>query len=246
MNHLWIARLTALADDELILAQRDAEWTGHAPILEEDIALANIAQDELGHATLYYGLLSELTGRTADQMAFFREPADFRNAQLLELPKGDWAFTIVRQYLYDAYEYLLTGQLRDSGSRPVAEVAAKIYPEEIYHLRHSHTWVERLGLGTDESNRRMQTALNELWPYAAQLFVPVTGDEELVTAGRLPNLADLQGEWQQFVTSHLTHSGLVVPAGTSNPPFRDQHTPHLTQLLADMQLVARQHPEAEW
>lgn len=246
MNHLWIARLTALADDELILAHRDAEWKGHAPILEEDIALANIAQDELGHATLYYGLLSELTGRTADQMAFFRDPADFRNAQLLELPKGDWAFTMVRQYLYDAYEYLLISRLRGSSSRPVAEVAAKIYLEEIYHLRHSHNWVERLGLGTDESNRRMQTALNEIWPYAAQLFVPVMGDEELVMAGRLPNLAEVQGEWQEFVTSHLNHSELVVPAGDPAPPPRHQHTPHLSQLLADIQLVTSQHPEAKW
>lgn len=246
MNQLWIARLTALADDELILAHRDAEWTGHAPILEEDIALANIAQDELGHATLYYGLLTKLTGRTADQMAFFREPADFRNAQLLELPKGDWAFTMVRQYLYDAYEYLLVGQLRQSGSRPVAEVAAKIYQEEIYHLRHSHTWVARLGLGTPESNQRMQTALNDIWPYAAQLFVPVAGDEELVAAGQFPPLAEVAGQWQGFVEAHLTQAGLMIPAGTASPPPRHQHTPHLDQLLADTQSVARQHPEAEW
>ncbi|MCS6911212.1 MAG: phenylacetate-CoA oxygenase subunit PaaC, partial [Anaerolineales bacterium] len=140
-------KLLALADDELILAHRNSEWTGHAPILEEDIALANIAQDELGHAMLYYELHCALAGGTPDRLAFFREAADFRNVQLVELPKGDWAFTMLRQYLFDAYELALLAQLTHSAHRPLAEVAAKVRNEELYHYKHTGAWVRRLGLG---------------------------------------------------------------------------------------------------
>jgi len=241
------ARLTALADDELILAHRDSEWTGHAPILEEDIALANIAQDELGHATVFFGLLQNLTGDDPDQMAFFREPAAFRNVQLVELPKGDWAFTMLRQYLFDAYEYILLPVLAESRYEPLADATAKIRQEEIYHLRHSHAWVERLGLGTEESNRRMQNALNTLWPYQAQLFVPAPEDEVLVEAGFFPDVRALASTWTELVRPHLMACDLAIPVETpSVSDDRAVHTPHLTALLNDMQQVARWEPEGEW
>lgn len=242
-----IARLTALADDELILAHRNSEWTGHAPILEEDIAIANIAQDELGHATVFFKLLEALTGSDPDRMAFFREADKFRNVQLVELPNGDWAFTMLRQYLFDAYEYVLLTALADSQYRPLAEATAKIRPEELYHLRHSHAWVERLGLGTTESHERMQAALDTLWPYHQQLFDPLPEDEALQTAGYWPDMGHLKQSWLDIVSPHLKKAELTIPA---DAPFltdgRDQHTPHLTELLADMQQVARWEPEGVW
>ncbi|MGQ0601771.1 MAG: 1,2-phenylacetyl-CoA epoxidase subunit PaaC [Anaerolineales bacterium] len=249
-------KLLALADDELILAHRNAEWTGHAPILEEDIGLANIAQDELGHAMLYYDLHCALAGheagRTPDQLAFFRDAAGFRNVQLVELPKGDWAFTMLRQYLFDAYEMALLAQLVHSAHKPLAEVAAKIRTEELYHYKHSSAWVKRLGLGTKESQRRMQAALDVQWPLAQQLFVQSDGEPTLVARGMTPPLSTVLTEWQSCVAPWLTNSGLRVPdAPTINITristlTRATHTPHLAALLADFQQVARLDPEAEW
>lgn len=239
--------LLTLADDELILAHRNSEWIGHAPILEEDIALANIAQDELGHATLYYDLYAELTGNNPDELAFFRDADAFRNAVLVELPRGDWAFTMLRQYLYDVYEGVLLAQLVNSVYKPLAAVAAKIRPEELYHFRHTSAWVTRLGLGTEESNRRMQAALDVLWPAAQQLFLPEPEKTALVNDGVLGDTAVLQQTWLNIVQPHLTQAGLTIPANHTPPvSSRSQHTPHLVKLLADMQKVARQDPDAEW
>lgn len=241
------ARLTALADDELILAHRNSEWTGHAPILEEDIALANIAQDELGHATLFYTLLQDLTGNTPDRMAFFRDASAFFNVQMVELPKNDWAFTMLRQYLFDAYEHILLDALIKSSYSPLADVAGKMRPEELYHLRYSHLWVERLGLGTEESNRRMQNALDTLWPYHAQLFAPMPDDGVLMKAGYVPDIQRLKSDWAEMVSSHVEACELTLPTErelTANS--RTAHTPHLADLLGDMQQVARWDPQAEW
>ena len=241
------ARLLAMADDELILAHRNAEWTGHAPILEEDIALANLAQDELGHATTLLGLLEPFNGRTPDQLAYFREAAEFRNVQLVELPKGDWALTMLRQYLFDAYEHVLYEALLGSTYQPLADVVAKFRGEELYHLRHSHVWVERLGLGTAESHRRMQQSLDLLWPYTAQLFRPMAGDNQLVAQGLFPDVAALQDKWLAIVLPHLKASGLEVSEDAEAVTAgRADHTPHLAELLTDMQVVARWDPDAEW
>lgn len=241
-----IERLTALADDELILAHRNSEWTGHAPILEEDIAVSNIAQDELGHATVWLGLVEELTGRTPDDMAFLRPADDFLNVQMVELPRGDWAFTMLRQYLFDAYEHVLIEALLSSKYPPLAAAAAKFRAEEMYHLRHTHLWVERLGLGTAESNRRMQAALDELWPAAGQLFVPLPGDDVLIEAGFWPDLAILLKKWRAIVVPHLEQAELVLPQEIANTALRSYHTVHLAELLDDMQQVARRDPEADW
>ena len=245
-QHL-INRLITFADDEIILAHRDAEWTGHAPILEEDIAFANLAQDEIGHAMLFYALVEELTGETGDQLVMFRGADAFRNVQLVELPKGDWAFTMLRQYLYDAYEYLLYTQLEESSYQPLADAAAKMRKEEMYHLRHSHIWTERLGLGSAKANRHMQAALNQLWPYAAQLFQPTKGDATLIADGIMPDMATLHEAWQQMVIPHLNAAALTLPeSATMVTAPRSTHTPHLTALLADMQMVARNDPGAVW
>lgn len=240
------ARLLASADDELILAQRNAEWTGHAPILEEDIALANIAQDELGHATIWYGLVETLTGENPDRLAFFREPGQFRSAQLVEQPRGDWAFTMLRQYLFDAYELTLLSRLVASAYQPAADAAARMRNEEIYHYRHSSAWVRRLGLGTEESHRRMQRALDELWPLTGQLFCAQPGDDLLVAAGFWPEYGEMERAWGEVALPFLEQAELVAPDVAGGPVDRREHSTHLDALLADMQMVARTEREGVW
>lgn len=242
-----IHKLTALADDELVLAHRNSEWTGHAPILEEDIALANLAQDELGHAGLWYNLLQDLDGSDPENMAFFREAAAWRNAQLLELPKGDWAFTMLRQYLFDAYEQVLLARLELSPYRPLADIAAKMRKEERFHLQHTHSWVERLGLGTTESHGRMQRALDELWPYAQQLFISLPDEDILVQESIIPALEELKENWLEQITPHLQTSNLTLPANSTSPVnSRTEHSEHLPKLLSEMQEVARLEPQGVW
>jgi ring-1,2-phenylacetyl-CoA epoxidase subunit PaaC len=236
-----------MADDELILAHRDSEWTGHAPILEEDIAFSNIAQDELGHALIWYGLLQELGGEDPDQLVYFRQPADYRNCQMVELPNGDWAYSMLRQYLFDAAESVHLNRLINSRFRPMAEAAAKIRLEEQYHLRHTSSWSKRLGLGTGESNQRMQEALNKLWPYIGQLFGLSEQETTLVTAGILPEPNEVWQEWQVLVLPFLEQAGLRIPEekiATSSD--RRLHSQHLTTLLAELQEVARMDTEALW
>ena len=237
-----IARLSTLADDELLLSHRVAEWTGHAPILEEDIALANIAQDELGHALGWLELRRDLDGSDPDRLAYSRDPADFCNSALTELPKGDWAFTMLRQYLYDAWEALWQDAAKASLYTPLAQAAALALREERFHFQHTALWVERLALGTPESGGRMRTALAELWPYALGLFEPLEGEAAGVAAGLLPDPAALKTRWLGLVTAHLTRCGLTPPEAPPVP--RGTHTEHLEPLLADFQRVARQHPEA--
>lgn len=240
------ARLLACADDELLLAHRNAEWTGHAPILEEDIALANIAQDELGHAILWYGLLQALTGQDPDRLAFLRDPADFRSAQLVEQPRGDWAYTMLRQYLFDAYELALLERLRGSAYQPLAAAAARMRNEEAYHYRHSSAWVRRLGRGSAESQRRMQRALDALWPLTGQLFCTQAGEEVLTAERFWPDSDELRAGWLEIVQPFLEDAGLAAPPIGAGPADRGEHSLHLEALLADMQMVARADPEAVW
>jgi len=242
------AQLLALADDELILGHRDSEWTGHAPILEEDIAFANIAQDEIGHASLWYGLLRDLDGHDPDRLVFFREPAEYRNVQMVELPRGDWAFSMLRQYLFDAAEAQRLPLLAADGYRPLAETAAKILTEEIYHLRHTQAWIERLAQGTQESHRRVQAALDLLWPYALQLFQPLPGEAKLAPRQIVPEAGVVRQAWLQAVVPFLSGVGLAVPEPAEPAAAsREAHTPHLADLLADMQSVARlEGPEVRW
>ncbi|MDM7323575.1 MAG: 1,2-phenylacetyl-CoA epoxidase subunit PaaC [Thermus sp.] len=240
-----IARLTAWADDEVVLAQRLSEWVGHAPILEEDIAIANLAQDELGHAKVWLELRQELDGSDPDRLVFFRDPLEYQNAILVELPKGDWAFTMVRQYLFDAYENLWLKEAVKSGYSPLAEAASRVLKEERFHLSHSSLWLERLGEGTEESHRRAQEALDILFPYVRQLFKPLPTDEALVEAGILPDLRPLEAVYLEEVGPRLERAGLKPPQGGYVPQSRQEHTEYLWSLLAEMQSVARWDPEAK-
>ena len=243
--------LIAMGDDELILGHRDSEWTGHAPILEEDIAFANVALDEIGHARLWYELAADLMGadraRYPDQQVYFRPAADFRCLQLVELPKGDWAFSMVRQYLFDAFkQHRLTGLL-GSKHQPLADVAARIRTEELYHLRHTRAWVPRLGLGTEESCARMQAALDELWPYSQALGAPLPGELELLEAGLVPGSSSLFDLWSEEVTQFLKEAGLQVPPANNDVQAdRAVHSEYFPALIADLQEVAQLDPEAQW
>ncbi len=240
-------KLLGMADDELILAHRNSEWTGHAPILEEDIAFSNIAQDELGHAGIFYGLVEALSGEEPDQLVFFRDSAEFGNIQMVELPNGDWAFSMMRQYLFDAFEMVRATQLLNSSYQPLAEAVAKIRQEELYHYRHTSQWVRRLGLGTEESHNRTQAALDVLWPYASQLFVPIEGEIELVTAEFFPDPQSIYDEWKEIISPHLKDASLTIPTIEANSVIaRSQHTEHLASLITELQSVARSDPEAVW
>lgn len=240
-------KLLALADDEMILSHRNAEWIGHGPILEEDIAIGNIAQDELGHATVWYGLYCDLIDDDPDALVFLRDATAFRNVQMVALPKGDWAFTMLRQYLFDAYELVSLTDLQNSSYQPLAEATAKIRNEEIYHYRHTSTWVKRLGLGTEESHSRLQNALNALWPYAQQLFVALPDEAILVEEGVVGETADRHHNWSNIVIPHLTAANLIIPDdSTPITDNRSQHTNHLTELLHDLQMVARLDATAKW
>jgi ring-1,2-phenylacetyl-CoA epoxidase subunit PaaC len=242
--------LIGLADDELVLGHRDSEWCGLAPILEEDIAFANLALDEIGHASLWYNLAARLSGQDPttypDQLIFTRHPEGYRNIQMVELPVGDWAHSILRQYLFDAYELVHRTALMQSSYAPAAEIAAKIRTEEIYHIRHSSAWVQRLGKGTVESRRRMQAALDELWPYTRQLFQPINGEERLVASGYVPVSSQLQAVWADKVVTFLQECTLELPVAPPLQLDREEHTAHLKVMLSEMQSVARLEREARW
>jgi ring-1,2-phenylacetyl-CoA epoxidase subunit PaaC len=237
-------------DDRLVLGHRLSEWCGHAPILEEDIALANIALDFVGQADLLLGLAGRVEGqgRDADALAYFREAVDFRNLQLVELPKGDFAFTIVRQFLFDAYDVPLLDALQRSRHPDLAGIAAKAFKEARYHLRHSAEWVIKLGDGTAESHARAQSALDDLWRYTGELFSTDDVDRRLAVAGFAPDLGTLESRWRDRVTAVVREATLSLPE--SAPAMlggrRGRHTEHLGHMLAEMQIVARSFPGATW
>ncbi len=219
-------------------------------ILEEDIAFANIALDEIGHAALWYGALADLNGEDRltypDRIVFQRPAGDFRSIQMVELPSDDWAFNIVRQYLFDAAELLRLESFKSSQYKPLADTGAKIINEELYHQRHNRAWMKRLGLGTEESHRRVQAAIDILWSYASQLFSQPSSSTDLV---RLEFIGDgdvLQSAWQERVTAFLQECGLSVPDFEQLPFDRSQHTAHLPVLVTEMQSVARSDPLAAW
>lgn len=239
--------LFRLADDDVIIGHRNTEWTGHGPILEADIAFSSMAQDELGHAQVYYGLLHDLGEADPDRLAFMRAVSDFRCAQLVELPKGDWAVSVARQFLYDAAESVRLAALSHSAYAPLAQAARKFVGEEKYHLLHGKTWVTQLGQATAESRARLQAALEEVYPYALGLFETTELDEAIVVEGLQKPEGELQADWLATITPVLQDAGLTLPkAAPILGGRRGQHTPHLAALLEDMQLVFRSDPEATW
>jgi ring-1,2-phenylacetyl-CoA epoxidase subunit PaaC len=243
--------LLRLGDDRLVLGHRLSEWCGHGPILEEDIAISNVALDLLGQATMFLRLAGQVEGkgRDEDALAYFREAVEFRNCQLVELPKGDFAFTIARQFLFDVYAVVLLDALSRSGNADVAAIAAKSLKEATYHVRHSGEWMLKLGDGTDESHRRVQRALDDLWRFTSELFAPDAIDRAMQEAGVAPELAGLRARWESLVRDVVERATLTLPADPPRPAARGRagvHTELLGHMLAEMQIVARSHPGAAW
>jgi len=243
--------LFRLGDDRLVLGHRLSEWCGHAPILEEDIALSNIALDCLGHAAL---LLDEAgrvegLGRDADRFAFHRDGEAFRNCLLVEQPNGDFAVTIVRQFLVDVHSDILYSRLEESAYEPLAAIAAKVVKEVRYHRRHSSQWLLRLGDGTEESRIRAQAAVDELWKYGAELFRDDETGRAAAHARYAPLASDLRGEWEAAVRAGLEEATLRVP--DDHPHIlmcgrEGRHTEALGHMLSVMQSLPRAHPGASW
>jgi ring-1,2-phenylacetyl-CoA epoxidase subunit PaaC len=241
-----------LGDDALILAQRLAEWPTRAPELEEDIALANIALDLLGQARALFGHAGALEGlgRDEDAFAFDRHEREFRNLQLVEQPNGDFACTIVRQLLFSAYQLALYRRLRDSSDPALAAIAAKAVKEVAYHIDHAVQWTLRLGDGTPESRRRMQLALEQLWPFTAEMFTARDLNPQLLTAGIAVDPQALRPEWEAFLDRVLAEATMMRPAPAAPVPVvggrQGIHTEAFGYLLAEMQHLHRSYPGARW
>ncbi len=238
-----------MGDNALVLGHRVSEWCGHAPALEEDIALANTALDLIGQARMWLELAGEHLGRTADQLAFTRDAWDFRNLLLVEQPNRDFGVTMTRQFLFDAFHLPLLTALSGSSSPRVAEIALKSAKEATYHLDRSRATVVALGDGTPESHARMRDALDILWPYSGEAFLADDLDTRLVEAGIAPDPSSLRAEWERTVTSALAEATLDAPgSGFFHQGGRDgsRHTEHLGHILTEMQFLQRAYPGAAW
>jgi ring-1,2-phenylacetyl-CoA epoxidase subunit PaaC len=242
--------LIRLGDDRLVLGHRVSEWCGHGPILEEDIALANISLDLIGQASNLLELAGETEGKGRDQdaLAYFRDEYQFRNCLMAELPKGDFAFTIVRQFLFDAHSVLLLDALTRCSHETLAGIAAKALKEDKYHLRHSGEWVIKLGDGTPESHERAQRALDELWRYTPELFDHDEVDGAVAKQGIEIDHDGIRSRWNAVVTDVMQRATLTIPTDDAfrRGGRRGRHTEFLGHMLSDMQIVARSHPGAEW
>jgi ring-1,2-phenylacetyl-CoA epoxidase subunit PaaC len=242
--------LLRIADDRLVLGHRLSEWCGHAPILEEDIALANIALDLVGQAAAFLSLAGQVEGkgRDEDALAFFRDEREYRNALLVEQPNGDFGVTIIRQFLFDAYSVPYLEALADCGEPELAARAAKALKEDRYHLRHSSEWVLRLGDGTEESHRRAQDALDHLWRFTGELFERDAVDDAVRSRGVEVDMDAIRARWQERVDAVLGRATLVGPEGVHaiTGGRRGRHSEFLGHMLAEMQSVARAHPGADW
>lgn len=247
--------LLRIGDTALILGQRLGEWAGHAPVLEEDIALANMALDLIGQAraVLSHAGAVEGRGHDEDQLAFLREERDYRNVTLVELPNGpgrpgDFALAVLRNTMAATFFHLLWTRLQDSTDAELAAIAGKAVKEARYHQQHAADWVVRLGDGTAESRRRMVAALERLWPYAAELFADDAVDEAAAASGLGPRWSALRPDWEAAMAEVLAEASLPMPAHTAfvSTGKRGVHSEHMGYILAEMQQLQRAYPGGVW
>jgi ring-1,2-phenylacetyl-CoA epoxidase subunit PaaC len=239
--------LLSVADDEFVIGFWDSEWTGIAPMLEEDVATSSIAQDEIGHARALYELLAELTDDDADRVAYGREPADYRHAALLNHARGDWAFTVARRYLYETADSVRLGALASSAYEPLAALAAKMRREETYHLLHADAWLRRLAEGGPETRDRLAEALRGLWADAQEAFAPLEGEDELVRDGLLPRpMRELHADWQRQVRPVLEPIAGTLPEAGPSPDGRTRRTGDFRWLHGEFTSVMRAESGAMW
>jgi ring-1,2-phenylacetyl-CoA epoxidase subunit PaaC len=246
--------LLRLGESPLILAQRLGEWVGHGPILEEDIAQANVGLDLLGQARLWLTYAGEVEarftphGRSEDELAFLRDSGEFRNLLLAEQPNGNFADTLARQFLFDAWHLPLLRMLACSRDKRIAEIAAKAAKEATYHVERSGDWVIRLGDGTDESHAKMQAAIDDLWMYTGEMFTADAIELPLIEAGIAADVRLLASSWREHVEEVLQAATLDTPADAfmQQGGKRGVHTEHLGHLLSEMQVLPRSQPGAHW
>ena len=242
--------LLRLGDSSLILGQRLSEWCGHGPELEEDIALINVALDLIGQARslLTYAGEVEGRGRDEDQLAFLRDGTDYRNLLLVEQPNQDFAYTIARQFLFDAFHLELQRALLGSRDERLAAIAGKSVKEVTYHLRHSSEWLVRLGDGTPFSHDKMQTALDDLWMYSGEMFEMDALETALAEAGVVPDRGALRPAWEARVSAVIEEATLQRPddGWMQSGGLRGRHSEHLGHIRAEMQHLQRAHPGAQW
>jgi len=252
-----------LADNALILGHRNSEWCGHGPVLEQDIAITNISLDLIGQARNFYQDAAELTNEakasspqgeevggevTEDTLAYLRDARDFKNCLLVEQPNGDWAVTILRQFLFSVYQYLLYQRLQTSNDAQLAAIAEKALKEVTYHIRWSSEWVIRLGDGTEESHKKILKAIDDLWMFTGELFKPALYETEVVEDGFGVDVANLKDGWMQKVKNLFGEATLPVPENVwmQSGGKEGMHTEYLGYILADMQFLQRAYPDCEW
>lgn len=240
-----------IGDTSLILGQRISEWCGHAPILEEDIAMSNIALDLIGQSRiiLTYAALTEGKNRTEDDLAYHRDARQYRNLLISEQPNGDFAVTMARQYFISVYNFHLYNLLSKSADASISAFAAKSLKEVAYHVRHSSDWILRLGDGTDDSHERIQTAITDLWYFVDDMFQADEVDAMLLQAGIGADMNEVKAGWEKMVNENLTKAKLQIP--TANNSLRmgsrsGNHTEYLGYILAEMQFLPRAYPDAKW
>ena len=239
-----------LGDDALILGHRLSEWCRNAPFLEEDLALSNVALDFIGRARMFYAYAAELSGQdvTEDTFAYQRDCRDFKNHLIHELPRGDFAFTMVRQYFVDVYSLAFMTSLLESSDSRLAAIAGKAIKESEYHLRRSEEWMMRLGESTQESHRRLQSAVDELWRFTGELFDQDSPERELVANGVAVDTRALEADWNQTITATMSKISIEIPKDELQVTGgrEGRHTEFLGFLLSELQFLQRAYPGLEW
>jgi ring-1,2-phenylacetyl-CoA epoxidase subunit PaaC len=250
MNQSLIDYTLHLADNSLILGQRNSEWCGHGPVLEQDIAITNISLDVIGQARNFYQYAATLIGdgATEDSLAYLRKEREFKNCLLVEQPNGDWAQTILRQFFFSQFQYLLFERLQQSKDEQLAAMAEKSLKEITYHLRWSGEWVIRLGDGTEESHNRMVKAVDELWRYTGELFEASGYELRAVNDGSGVDVSKLKDEWINKVKEIFSEATLIIPPKTfmQTGGKEGKHTEHLGYILTELQYMQRAYPGCEW
>jgi ring-1,2-phenylacetyl-CoA epoxidase subunit PaaC len=239
-----------LGDSALVLGHRLSEWCGHGPILEEDIAMTNIALDLVGQARLFLAYAGELEGkgRSEDDLAYLRDVMAYKNALLVEQPNGDFANTMIRQFLFTSFGYHLLTAFTSSTDEKLRSIAEKAIKETTYHLRHCSDWTIRLGDGTEESHKRAQDALNNLWMLTDDMFINQPADKKLIDSKIVPDLASIKTQWQETLKKVLGEATLTLPESSfmMKGGRTGNHSEHLGFILAELQFLPRAYPDAKW
>ena len=249
MNNSLLKYTTRIGDNCLILGQRMSMWCSNGPTLEEDIALANISLDLFGQANAFYSYSEELNSKkTADDLAFKRNSTEFLNYQLIELENTDFGYTIVRNFLFDTFQFLFYNKLKESTDQNLSDIAHKSIKEVKYHLRHSKNWLLRLGDGTEESNKKVQNALNNIWQYTGELFEIDEIDKEMIKKGVGVDTLAFRAEWEKMIKEVISAANLKIPKNIvmQTGGKKGIHTKHLETLLNEMQYIPRKYTDAKW